>query len=111
MGGGVGGGVAFMVGEGGSFGTLTGGIEVVAAAGAVVGTGGMVAIAGLLVGVAGVEGLYEGSELSMESLRSAYPLIYYLVSSEYRPDTTYIYLVCQWACNELPPRDSAQRSR
>lgn len=66
-------------GGGGSLGTLAGGIEVVAVEdvveGATAGTGGTVLTIGLLVGVAGEEGLKAGSELSIESLRSAYPLI------------------------------------
>lgn len=81
----VGGGVTRGVvedggGGGGSLGTLAGGIEDVAGDGAVVEVGGIVVATGLLVGVTGVAGLKAGSELSIESLRSAYPLIYQRVS-------------------------------
>lgn len=67
-------------GGGGSLGTLAGGIEDVVGDGVVVEAGGIVVATGLLVGVTGVAGLKAGSELSIESLRSAYPLIYGSVS-------------------------------
>lgn len=64
-------------------GTFSGGMDVVAAELAVVGAGGVTGTAGFAgAAFGGASGLKEGSELSMESLRSAYPLICPCVSYE-----------------------------
>lgn len=67
-------------GGGGSFGTTVGGMEVVeeGVAGVGAGTGGIMVVAGpvgLTTPCSGVSGLNFGSELSIESARSAYPRI------------------------------------